>query len=83
MPKNKRKPMEQIKIDRINELARKKKSTGLSDAEAAEQRALRNEYLQAIRASVKSTLENTVVEYPDGEKIPLADCKKIIDKTEK
>ena len=83
MPRNKRTPMEQIKIDRINELARKKKSTGLSDAEAAEQRALRNEYLQAIRSSVRSTLENTVIEYPDGEKIPLADCKKIIDKTEK
>ncbi|MBO4770014.1 MAG: DUF896 domain-containing protein, partial [Clostridia bacterium] len=62
--------MEQTKINRINELARKKKTVGLSDAEAEEQRALRNEYLQAIRASVKSTLENTVVEYPDGEKIP-------------
>ena len=75
--------MEQTKINRINELARKKKTVGLSDAEAEEQRALRNEYLQAIRASVKSTLENTVVEYPDGEKIPLTDCKKIIDKTKK
>ena len=75
--------MEQTKINRINELARKKKTVGLSDAEAEEQRALRNEYLQAILASVKSTLENTVVEYPDGEKIPLANCKKIIDKIEK
>ena len=73
--------MDQPKIDRINELARKKKASGLTSEEEEEQRLLRAEYLEAIRASVKSALENTVVEYPDGEKIPLSDCKKQLTKS--
>ena len=37
--------MEQSKIDRINELARKKKAEGLTPAEIEEQAALRAEYV--------------------------------------
>ena len=68
--------MEQKKIDRINELAKKKREVGLTDEEAAEQMALREEYLAEFRASFKGTLDHTVVEYPDGSRKPLSDFKK-------
>ena len=53
--------MEQAKIDRINALARKAKTVGLTDAERAEQQRLRNEYRAAFRASLIGTLEHTVI----------------------
>ena len=58
--------MEQAKIDRINELAALKKERPLSEAEAAEQAALRAEYLSEVRARMRGTLDNTVIERPDG-----------------
>ena len=58
--------MEQKRIDRINELARKAKAQGLTPEETAERDALRQEYLAAIRASLIGQLENTVIQYPDG-----------------
>ncbi len=68
--------MEREKINRINELARKSKETALSDEELAEQKALRDEYIAEIRASFGATLENTVIQRPDGTKEPLKDRKK-------
>ena len=68
--------MEQEKILRINALAKKKREEGLTSDEAAEQMALREEYLAEFRASFKGTLEQTVVEYPDGSRKPLSDFKK-------
>ncbi len=58
--------MEKQKIDRINELARKSKVEPLSEEEKAEQASLRQEYLMEIRASFGATLDNTVIQYPDG-----------------
>lgn len=59
--------MEQAKIDRINELARKsRRSEGLTPEEKAEQAALRQEYLAAVRTSLTAQLDNTVIQYPDG-----------------
>lgn len=58
--------MEKEKIDRINELARKKKEQGLTEAELIEQAALRAEYLAEFRASLRGTLDNTYIERPDG-----------------
>ncbi len=58
--------MEQAKIDRINELARKKKAEGLTESELIEQAALRAEYIAEFRASMRGTLENTYIERPDG-----------------
>ncbi len=46
------------KIDRINELARKSKTAGLSEEEKLEQQALRMEYLEAFRKSFRAQLEN-------------------------
>ena len=50
--------MEQSKIERINELARKARLQPLSEEEAAEQKALRLEYAAACRASLRASLEN-------------------------
>ena len=43
-------------IDRINELAHKKKREGLNAAEQKEQKALYKDYLAAIRGQVKASL---------------------------
>ncbi|MDO4870235.1 MAG: DUF896 domain-containing protein [Bacillota bacterium] len=45
-------------IERINELAAKKKTVGLTDAELTEQKALYKEYLAGIRGQVRQKLEN-------------------------
>ena len=50
--------MNEEKIARINELSRKSKAEGLSDAEKQEQAALRAEYIAAIRANFKQTLDS-------------------------
>ena len=54
------------KIARINELAKKSKTTGLTDAEKAEQQALRREYIDDMKASLRAQLNNTSVKEPDG-----------------
>lgn len=63
--------MEKEKIDRINELARKKKSVGLTDEETAEHTALRQEYIAGWRANLQSVLDNVVIQNPDGTKTKL------------
>ena len=67
--------MEKEKINRINELARKAKTEGLTPAEKEEQAALRQEYIKDFRAQFGSVLENTVVQYPDGSKKSLKELK--------
>ncbi|MBQ1986329.1 MAG: DUF896 domain-containing protein [Clostridia bacterium] len=63
--------MEQFKLDRINELARKAKAEGLTDAELAEQKELRAEYIAAYRRSLRAQLENMVLVDEDGNERPL------------
>lgn len=54
--------MDQKKIDRINELARKAKSPeGLTEAETAERAALRREYVDAVLGSLKGQLDHTYI----------------------
>ena len=53
-------------IARINELAKKSKTTGLTDAEKAEQQALRQEYVADVKASLRAQLNNTSIKEPDG-----------------
>ena len=50
--------MEKAKIDRINALAKKAREEGLTDDEIVERDALRKEYLAAVRANFKSTLDS-------------------------
>ncbi|MBQ8683705.1 MAG: DUF896 domain-containing protein [Clostridia bacterium] len=61
--------MEQKKIDRINELAKKSKTVGLTAEEAAEQKVLRAEYVAAFRASLTAQLDNTVIVDKEGNRI--------------
>lgn len=58
--------MEQAKLDRINELAKKKKAGTLTEDEAKERAALHQEYINEIRLSFGAILDNTVIQYPDG-----------------
>ncbi len=58
--------MEQKKIDRINELARKSKAEGLTAAEREEQQLLRKEYIEAVRGNLKKQLDNIDMVNPDG-----------------
>ena len=53
-------------ISRINELARKKRSAGLTAEETAEQKKLYAEYLQNIRGQMKQMLDS--IEYVDDPK---------------
>ena len=69
--------MEQSKLDRINELARKSKSEGLSDEEKEEQAKLRAEYVAAYKASLVAALENTYIVDEKGNK------KKVTKKPDK
>ncbi len=52
-------------IDRINELARKSRSEGLSEEEKKEQDALRKRYIKAFRANLKDQLDR--IEIVDGK----------------
>lgn len=65
----------QEKIDRINELARAAKVRPLTEEEKAEQAALRQEYIAAVRASLRGQLDNTyVVDQKTGEKVPVREA---------
>ena len=63
--------MTQEKIARINALAKKSREGDLTDEERAEQAALRQEYVQAMKASLKAQLYSaeTIDEY--GVRCPL------------
>lgn len=58
--------MNNIDINRINELARKSKSVGLTAEEKEEQAKLRKAYIQSIRRSLRSSLDNIDIEEADG-----------------
>ena len=60
--------MEKQKLDRINELAKKKKEGTLIEEEAIERKALHDEYILEFRRSFGAILDNTVIQYPDGSR---------------
>ena len=60
--------MQKEKIDRINELARKRKSVGLTEDETREQEALRREYIDGFRSNLQELLDSVVVQNPDGSR---------------
>ena len=55
-------------IERINELARKSKTEGLTEEEKEEQKRLRDEYRFAFRANLVEQLEHTYIMDEDGNK---------------
>ena len=58
--------MEQAKIDRINALAKKSKTVGLTPEEKEEQAMLRKNYIANVRAGLKNQLDNIDIEEKDG-----------------
>lgn len=68
--------MEKAKIDRINELARKSKVQPLSEEEKQEQQALRREYIDSMKSSLRSALDNSVIVRPDGTRERVSERKK-------
>jgi uncharacterized protein YnzC (UPF0291/DUF896 family) len=57
------------KLARINELARKAKTSRLTEEEAKEQSALRAEYLQTFRSSMLNTLKGVTIVDPLGNDV--------------
>lgn len=60
--------MKQEKIDRINALAHKAKTEGLTPEELAERDALRREYIDAVTSNLRRELEHTYVVDQYGRK---------------
>ena len=59
--------MTQEKIERINALARKSRTAeGLTEAEKAEQQVLRQEYKEDVLGSLRTQLQHTSIQEPDG-----------------
>lgn len=68
--------MNQKRLDRINQLARKQKTIGLTDEEKAEQKKLREEYLVDFRKTLRGQLENISFVEADGSITPLSSLRK-------
>ncbi|MEJ8305132.1 DUF896 domain-containing protein [Saccharibacillus sacchari] len=56
-------------LERINELSKKQKEVGLTEAEKEEQALLRKEYLRTFRGSVNDLLLNSTVIDPLGDDV--------------
>ena len=56
-------------IARINELASKNKTVGLTEEELAERDKLRRIYIDSYKANLVAQLENTYIVQPDGTKV--------------
>ena len=65
------------KIERINELARKKKTVGLTQVEQDEQLLLRQEYLEAFRGGMRNHIEGLKVVDEDGNDVTPEKLKQI------
>jgi len=60
--------MTKQQIDRINELAHKAKSVGLTGEEKAEQAVLRRAYIDSVLGNLKGQLDNTYIVDEQGNK---------------
>ena len=69
--------MKKEEIERINALARKMKTEGLTEEEKLEQANLRAAYIAEFRQSLKNQLDNTTIVRPDGTR------EKLVAKGEK
>ena len=58
-------------IARINQLASKAKTIGLTEEETAERDRLRRIYIDSVKASLTGQLDNTYIVHPDGSKTKL------------
>lgn len=60
-----------IDVNRINELARKARTEGLTDEEKAEQAALRRAYIDSVKDNLRAQLAGTFVQKEDGSVVRL------------
>lgn len=68
--------IEKEKLDRINELSRKRKSEeGLTEEEAQERQELHREYIDAVKSSLRSHLDNITVVDEEGKPVAGAYAK--------
>lgn len=58
-------PVTKELVDRINELARKQRSVGLTEEEKQEQAACRREYIDGFKKNLKATLDNIKIVTPE------------------
>ena len=65
--------MKQEQIERINELARKSKTTGLTPEEKEEQKKLRAEYIASVRMNLRPQLDNINIQEKDGSIVNLGE----------
>ena len=65
--------MKQEQIERINELARKSKTTGLTPEETEEQKKLRAEYIASVRMNLRTQLDNINIQEKDGSIVNLGE----------
>ena len=63
--------MDENKINRINELARKAKTVGLTPEEKEEQTELRTRFIASFRANLKSQLDTIKIQKEDGTLVDL------------
>lgn len=56
------------RIARINALYHKSKTEGLTEEEKQEQATLRKEYVENVRANLKSNLNSITIQHEDGSK---------------
>ena len=56
-------------LDRINELAKKQREEGLTNAERVEQKVLHQDYLREIRGQVLNTVSGITVIDPLGKDV--------------
>ena len=63
-------------IARINELARKKKAEGLTEAEKVEQAELRQAYISGVKSRLRHHVESIKVVDPEGNDITPEKAKK-------
>lgn len=60
--------MKQEQIDRINELARKAKTAGLTEEEERERAVLRRAYIDSVLGNLKDQLDHTYIVDEQGNK---------------
>ena len=65
--------MKQEQIERINELARKSKTTGLTPEEKEKQKKLRAEYIASVRMNLRTQLDNINIQEKDGSIVNLGE----------
>lgn len=68
--------MDKQMLNRINELAKKKKTVGLTAEEQTEQKKLYKIYLGEIRQQFNATLDNVSVKEKDGKVVPFKEAYK-------